>query len=368
MKNIFTTLIMLLCVGVTFAGNPDRQGEAGAYELIMNPWARSAGLHTMNTSFITGVESMRLNPAGLTRINKTELAFANTRYLVGTDVNFNAFGVAQRTKGGAFGVSIMTVDFGDIPTTTGDQPEGTGGTYSPSWFNLGLSYAHLFENKVSVGITGRGVAETTANVAAYGFAIDAGVQYVAGANDEVKFGISLRNVGTPMTFRGEGLTVGREAPQSEGNYVLSYFTRSQDFELPSALNIGASYDILFGNKSSDVELDSGTAEKVAKKPQGMRLTLTGNFTANSFSRDQVGAGLEFSFKEMIMLRGGYKYELGSVSGSSIDEAPLYTGPSAGVTVQVPTSKKAQSNIAIDYAYRVSKIFDGTHNIGVRVNL
>ena len=27
------------------AGNPDRQGEAGAYELLMNPWARSAGLH-----------------------------------------------------------------------------------------------------------------------------------------------------------------------------------------------------------------------------------------------------------------------------------------------------------------------------------
>lgn len=369
MKNIFLTFIMLLCVGVTFAGNPDRQGEAGAYELIMNPWAKSAGMHTMSTSFISGVEAMRLNPAGLTRISKTEIAFANTRYLVGTDINFNAFGVAQRTKNGAFGVSIMTVDFGDIATTTGDQPEGTGGTYTPSWFNLGLSYAHLFENKVSVGITGRGVAETTSNVAAYGFAVDAGVQYVAGDNDEIKFGISLRNVGTPMTFEGEGLTEARDAPDSEGDYPLSYFTRSQGFELPSVLNIGASYDILFGMAgSSDVELDSGTAEKVAKKAKGSRLTIGGNFAANSFSRDQVGLAAEFSFRDLVMLRGGYKYELGSSANEAIDEAPLYTGPSAGATVQVPTGKNAKSTIAVDYAYRVSKIFDGTHNIGVRINL
>ena len=132
MKNLFYTLLMLLCASVVFAGNPDRQGEAGAYELLMNPWARSAGLHTMNTSFISGVEALRLNPAGLTRINKTELAVANSRYLVGTEILMNSFGIAQRTKNGAFGVSIMTVNFGDIPTTTADQPAGCLLYTSPS--------------------------------------------------------------------------------------------------------------------------------------------------------------------------------------------------------------------------------------------
>ncbi len=366
MKNLFSTIMMLLCVSVVFAGNPDRQGEAGAYELLMNPWARSAGFHTMNTSFVSGVEALRLNPAGLTRIHKTELAIGNTRYLVGTDINFNSFGVAQRTKGGAFGVSVMTVDFGDIPTTTGDQPAGTGGTFSPSWSNIGLSYAHLFENKVSVGITGRGVLETTSNVAAYGFAIDAGVQYVSGENDEIKFGISLRNVGTPMTFRGEGIAATRPAPNSEGEYDLTYYTRSQDFELPSALNIGLSYDLLFGQGGNVAVGDDATETK--KSSKGTRVTLAGNFTANSFSRDQIGAGVEFALNDMFMLRGAYKYEIGTGSNEAIDEAPLYTGPSGGVTVQVPMSKKGTSKLAIDYAYRVTKLFDGTHNIGVRLNL
>jgi len=366
MKNVFNTIMMLLCVSVVFAGNPDRQGEAGAYELLMNPWARSAGFHTMNTSFVSGVESLRLNPAGLTRINKTELAVGNTRYLVGTDINFNSFGFAHRTKNGAFGVSVMTVDFGEIPTTTADQPAGTGGTFSPNWSNIGLSYAHLFENKVSVGITGRGIVETTTNVAAFGFAIDAGVQYVAGDNDEIKFGISLRNVGTPLTFRGEGISVRRPAPTAEGEFDLTFFTRPQEFELPSALNIGFSYDLLFSRKGRAAV--GNDASKAKKSSKGTRVTLLGNFTANSFSRDQIGAGIEFSLNDMFMLRGAYRYEVGLNSGNSIDESPLYTGPSAGITLQAPTKKNGTSKFAVDYAYRVTKLFDGTHNIGIRLNL
>ena len=47
----------------------------------------------------------------------------------------------------------------------------------------------------------RAISESLSNVTAFGFAIDAGVQYVTGPNDNFKFGISLRNVGTPMTYR-----------------------------------------------------------------------------------------------------------------------------------------------------------------------
>ena len=78
------------------AGNPDRQGEAGAYELLMNPWARSAGLHTISTSMIRGVESLRLNVAGLARINQTEVLASHAEYLQGTGITMNALGVGQR--------------------------------------------------------------------------------------------------------------------------------------------------------------------------------------------------------------------------------------------------------------------------------
>ncbi len=331
---------------MAFAGNPDRQGEAGAYELLMNPWARSAGLHSMTTANVQGVEANWINVAGLSRINKTEVSVSTADYLRGTDIRMNAFGLSQRVgKGGAFGLSIMSLNFGDIAVTTTAQPEGTGAFFSPSFFNIGFGYAHTFENKVSVGVLLRGVSESIADVAAFGFAIDAGVQYVTGDQDNFKFGISLRNVGSRMTFGGEGLSLNGPSPNN-GGYALTFNQRSAGFELPSMLNIGLSYDFILGIKS--------------------RLTALGNFTANSFSEDMLGGGLEFAFNDLIMLRGGYRYDFGLRNKVT---SPLYSGPSAGATFQVPLSKEnKKTRLGIDYAWRQTNIYNGTHNIGFRISI
>ena len=84
---LFSLALVSFCLTRSHAGNPDRQGEAGAPELLMNPWARSSGLHSMTTSMIAGVEAMRLNIGGLARINKTEIILAHTQYLKGTDIS-----------------------------------------------------------------------------------------------------------------------------------------------------------------------------------------------------------------------------------------------------------------------------------------
>ena len=363
MMRIFFTLIFLTTTALstlTFAGNPDRQGEAGAAQLLLNPWARSAGLHSMNTSSISGVEAIRVNVAGLSRINKTEFVLANTRYLEGTDIFINSFGLAQRigkkknkdgkaNSYGTMGLSLMAMDMGDIPVTTEEQPEGTGATFSPRLINIGFSYAHMFENKVSVGLTLRGVSESTADVSAFAMAIDAGVQYVTGENDNFRFGIALRNVGTPMTFRGQGISETLPNPQNDVlPYNLTYFQRSQRFELPSMLNIGTSYDFYFSK-------------------QRHRVRVLANFTSNSFSQDQVGGGLEYAFNNMFMLRGAYKYEFGSEANGGV-EAPVETGISGGVSFEVPLKKESSNRFGIDYAYRTTQPWGGTHNISVRVIL
>ncbi len=352
--NRFIYFILSLALAVTvsdisFAGNPDRQGEAGASELLMNPWARSAGLHTMTTSMITGVESMRLNVAGLARINKTEVLLGNALYLKGTDIKMNALGVATRMgKSGALGISLMALDIGDIMVTTTDQPDGTGATFSPRFFNLGISYANVFENKVSVGATFRAVSESIADASASAIALDAGVQYVTGEQDNFKFGISLRNVGARLSFKGEGFDIDNEIQQDGGSFGLTNSLRSDDFELQSVLNIGGSYDFLVGKKG--------------------RITMVGNYTSNAFSQDQIGGGLEFAFNEMFMVRGAYRVDFGATALDAAEEA-LYTGVAGGVTINVPVSKKENApRIAFDYAYRATKIYDGTHNFAVRISL
>lgn len=344
--SLFAVSLFLIHTTV-MGGNPDRQGEAGAYELLLNPWARSAGLHTLSTSMIKGVESMRLNVAGLVHIPQTQVLIGHTRYLVGTGINLNAIGFGQKVgENGAFGLSLMAMDFGDIAVTTTDQPEGTGATFSPNFFHLGISYAHLFDNKVSVGFTLRAISETTADLTAQGFALDAGVQYVTGPQDNFRFGISLRNVGTPMRFGGEGLSFRASNPDGTINYDLSYDQRAATFELPSVLNIGASYD---------VNIDSRN-----------RLSILGNFTSNSFSRDEIGAGMEYSFKDVLMLRGGYRYELGS--DQDVVANNVYTGIAAGVTIEVPFSEKNDTRMAIDYGYRATSTWNGSHNLTLRFTL
>jgi opacity protein-like surface antigen len=350
-KFFYTFLALLLTVGSiewAQAGNPDRQGEAGAAQLLLNPWARSAGLHTMTISNVSGVEAMRINPAGVVRVNKTEFVVGNTRYLDGTDITLNSFGMAAKVgKNGAIGITIMAVDVGDIPVTTEEQPQGTGATFSPSLFNMGLGYSHIFENKVSVGVVARLVSESTADVSAFGMAIDAGVQYVTGPQDNFKFGIALRNIGTPMKFSGQGLSLQEQNPDGQFSYELTYFQRAQQFELPSTLSIGGSYDFLIDPKN--------------------KLTVVSAFTSSSFSQDQIGAGVEYTFNEMVMLRGGYKYELGSFENDGV-RAPVYTGVSAGVSVEVPVRRGSSTKFGIDYAYRHSRLWNGTHNIAVRINL
>ncbi len=245
-KYTFLLCSCLLWVGVAVAGNPDRQGEAGANQLLINPWARSAGLHSLNTSSISGAEAMYLNVAGLSRIKKTQINLSHTRYIA--EINMNALSFAQHVGkgGGAFGISLVSMDLGEFLATTEDIPGGTGATFSPSYFNMGLSYSHLFVNKVSVGVTFKFVNESISNVGARAMALDAGVQYVTGENDNFKFGISLRNVGSKMRFVGEGLSKPRPNPGPTYEYPVTYYERSAEFELPSQLNIGFSHDWLIG--------------------------------------------------------------------------------------------------------------------------
>lgn len=344
-KAIYIFNICLLMSTVLVAGNPDRQGESGAAQLLLNPWASSAGLHTMGTSMVTGVNAMRINPAGIVRVGATELALGNANYLQGTDIGLNALGLVQKLgDDSAFGISLMSMNFGDILVTTTDapDPDPDGPTFNINFINIGLSYAHVFENKVSVGVTLRGISESTSEISSFGFAIDAGVQYVTGDDDNFKFGIALRNVGSRMTYSGQGLATSAQAADGD-TYTLTLAQRAAGFELPSMLNIGASYDF--------------------RPAEDHRVTILGNFTANSFSRDQIGAGVEYALKERFMLRGGYRADM----GTEVGQESIYSGPSAGATISVPLSKeKKDSFLSIDYAYRSTNVWDGTHNFGVRL--
>lgn len=348
-------VLTAICGGTVFAGNPDRAGEAGASELLINPWARSSGLFAMHSSRVMGLEAERLNIAGLAHINKTEAVFTRTHWLQGTEIYVNAAGIGQKfgkDKENAMSFSFMSMNFGEIERTTTSNPEGGLGTFEPQFFNMGLGYARTFSKRIYAGATVRIVSERIDDLKAFGFCVDLGIQYVTGKLDNARFGVSLRNIGTPMKFSGDGLVFRGDAP--EGSYQQSQSQRTEKFELPSQLNIGASYDIYVDNIKNDKE-----------KKHDHRLSVMFNYASNSFGKDNVGGGLEYSWKEYFMLRAAYRYEKGI--NDDVERTSAYRGISAGFSAQMPLKKGVDNppSVGIDYAYLVTSPFKGTHLYGVR---
>lgn len=345
---------LLVCSFGLFAGNEDRAGEAGASELLINPWARSSGWGGVNTASVVGIEAVNLNVAGLAFVNNTELVFSHVNYMSGADIGINSIGLAKNLgESSVLGISAMSMDFGELEITEVNLPDGGNGTFSPSYLNIGLSYAKAFSNSIYGGLTVRVVTESIADANATGVAFDGGVRYLTGENDRVKFGISLRNWGPTMRYSGSGLNFEGEMPVTETQLTIQQ--RSADFEIPSLLNIGFSYDFYLS------PLDSVGDNLVADH----MLTLAGNFTSNSFTQDQVGLGAQYSFMRKFMLRAGYVYE-SDINNEDLTKTAA-TGLSAGATIEVPLGKSG-STFGVDYSYRSTRSFSGSHSIGVRFNL
>jgi len=335
---------LVLSTGV-WAGNPDRAGSAGAAQLLINPWARSSGWALANSSSIRGAEAMFGNIAGLAHTHRTEVLFSTTNWLSGSGTTINSVGFAQKLgAAGVLGVTATTMGFGDLEITTVDNPAGGLGTFRPSFANIGFSYAKSFSNSIHGGLLIRMVSESIANVRAQGMCFDAGIQYVTGEKENVHFGIALKNVGPAMAFSGDGLSV--QGLLVAGSDQLTLEQRSAHFEIPSLLNIGAAYDLHLNERH--------------------RVTFAGNFTSNSFTKDQAMLGIEYAFNRMIHLRGGYMYEDGITSDE--ERTTVLTGPTAGLSVDLPFGEEKKSAIAFDYSYRTSNPFAGIHSIGVRISL
>lgn len=349
MKHLYKIIVISLVLTLAFAtnsyaGNKDRAGEAGGSQLLINPWARSNGLGGSNSACVRGLEAQYLNVAGIAHTKKLNLIFAQTQWLKGSGTNISSFGLTTKLgeSSGVLGLSVVSMSLGDIPVTTVEQPEGNGAVFSPKLMNINISYAKAFSNSIYGGVNIKILSESISNVKGTGFAIDAGIQYVTGKHEQIKFGVALKNVGPNMRFSGDGLSIRGFVNQQPNQMTLEQ--RSASLELPSLIRIGMSYDFYINDDNV--------------------ITPAYTFTANSFTNDQHSLGIEYKWSKYLMLRGGYVFENGILNES---RTTALTGPTAGLSILVPINKEG-GNISLDYAYLLSNPFQGTHNIGVSIAL
>lgn len=329
------------------AGNEDRIGSAGASELLVNPWARSTAFGSAGIASTTGIEAQFSNIAGLAFVEKTQVKFNYTNWLGDAGISLNSAGIAQRVgEQTVIGVSFQAFGYGAIDITTVDIPEGGIGKFSPRKNLISVGVAHAFSNSIYAGLNVKIINENIANLKASGVAFDAGVQYVTGKERQIKFGITLRNVGTPMTYRGDGLS--KEVLYTGSNGIATLVQRSASFEMPSLLAIGGAYDFNF-NESN-------------------KLTVGAAFHANSFTNDQFNIGLDYGLsfeKAAFNIRAGF---VGEKAIFNRDESTTsLTGLTAGVSVDAFLGKKG-TPLGFEYAMRTSNPFGIIHTFGVTLEI
>lgn len=353
MKKLFKSIVIvsltILVLGYSntaFAGNKDRSGQAGATELLINPWASTAGWGNAGMSSVHGVEAMWGNVAGITSTNSIDLNFSYTNWLQGSGVNAFSFGfLARVSESVVAGLYVMSFSPGEIYKTTTEQPDMTLGTFKPSMMNINIAIAKSFSNSIHAGFVLKIISESISDLVGTGVALDAGIQYVTGITDNIHFGITLKNIGPTMRYSGDGLTFDAFPDSFDGSSSLTVLHRADQFELPTQLNIAAAYDFNFTN--------------------GYRLTAAGNFTSNSFSKDQVTLGLEGALKDYLVLRAGYTIENGIWGDIETDECTnVYNGLSLGATIQAPLGENMK--VAVDYSYQDTHHWNGTHTVGARI--
>ena len=359
MKNYSIRILVAVCaIGMSFnsfAGNKDRTGQSGAPEMLINPWARSTGVFGLNTASVGGIEAMKNNIAGLAQDSSTEIGLSHGIYLSGTNITINDLAIGQKIgSSGVIGLNIMTMGFGDIPVTDYNAPEGYG-TFHPQFLNVQLGYAKQFSTHINAGASATYVSEQINNISALGLAFDAGIQYVTGKRDNFHFGIALRNIGTNMRFSGSGFAINADQPQSSPTFAVTANYPSDKFEMPTYLNIAAAYDIY---------LDENHLSGKDAVPMH-RLTVYGDFTSNSFNNDYVGGAVEYGFKNLFMLRAGYRHEKNI--GDPALSTTMYTGLAMGATIQYRIGGEKSPMLALDYSYRpTQRPANGVHMISLRM--
>ena len=204
---------------------------------------------------------------------------------------------------------------------------------------------------------------------------------MTGKYENFKIGVTLKNIGLPMSYKGDGLSV-RGTIFSQ-DYLQTLEMRSAEFEMPSLLAIGLSYDLLFfGGEYAEMTKEERAEEGLTRDDAEHRITFAGSFTANSYTRDVFSLGLEYGFRNIFMIRAAYGLEnikKGATSTENETAAILFnsdsffSGPAVGATAVIPFTKERKNHkigprMYIDYAYRFTNKWRGNHYIGIKIAL
>lgn len=334
MKHKWTIFpIMLLVVGFASDGFAQRRFEAEVESGIAplpysrvgrSGWqfaklptsARMASLGGIATVLGRGDANAALtNPASMSDVASLSISGSSMNWIA--DITYYSGAVVKSfDQWGVFGLSINTLDYGDMVRTENQEqfgPDGETlgrtqpvlenlGTFSGGDLAVGLNYARRITDRLQVGGTVKYFQETLDDAKTGNWAIDIGTYYHTGIKT---FRIAMlgQNFGPDTEFTKYDEQI--QIPPSQ-------------VRMPMVFKLGAAVDLI---------------EKSADHPH--LLTLATEFTHPNDGDEKVHVAAEYGFGNLAYLRGGYRF--------NYDEEGLTAG--GGLHL-----KRDRYGISVDYAY------------------
>ena len=305
----------------------EKIAQTGFQFLSVSSDAQASALANATTSLEMKSSALFYNPATMATMQQSiDIAFSLNQWIA--EINHNNFSAAFRPAGGRFGVvgvSVQTVDYGDLLGTivaANEQGFLETGAFSPNSGAIGLGYAKALNNHFSVGgqvkyahqqlgenIIPADTLTTTIKNELTPYAFDFGTLYKTGFKS-LQFGMSVRNFSKEVKFAQES------------------------FQLPLVFSLGVSMDLL-----DFFELGGPQQSAV------LSIDAT-HFRAH---REQILVGLNYTLLDLLALRLGY------VGGNDEDNFTFGFGVS-------------YIGVVFDYAYTPFGVFDSVQRISARFSL
>ena len=208
------------------------------------------------------------NPAGLTRLQKPQIALMHNEWFAGINHEFVGF-AAPLGNIGTVGVSSSYLSFGELQGRDRDGNETT--IFRPYDLALILSYARSFGSALAFGTNAKLLREQIADETGTGIAFDFGALYNF-SEMPLSLGFNAQHLGPRVKFVEEA------------------------FGLPVTFRLGVAY-----------------------KLWSEALTLTTDIIRPSDNDLAIGVGAGYTIGNILHLRAGYKYkiggnDLGAISG------------------------------------------------------
>jgi hypothetical protein len=288
MKIYYKTFIFIILI-IAVSSNGFSQGE-GIHKvgttsfqfLKVMPDARSAAMGEAFSAAANNSEAIFSNPAAIAKVTGFDVSLSYLDWLL--DMNHQSFSFAYAIPGiGTIGLLGIITNVGDVKETSVDylfrdeesgiyNPGLTGRTVSPGAQVFGVSFARYLTDKFAFGVTAKYAREDLVARAASALIFDGGFTYRTGLRS-LELGSAIRHFGPEVKFLKHG----------------------ESYPLPQTLTIGVSGYLISPENSFLLHANDH------------KLLLAYDMVEARDYGQQYHLGFEYSIRDMLYLRGGYKF-------------------------------------------------------------